>query len=74
MINVKISKGFDWEGYGPLVEAQRSVAADLGDSGRILIRPSGTEPLLRVMVEAQSESAASTAAKRLVASLKGAPA
>ena len=74
MINVRITKGFDWEGYAPLVEAQRSVAADLGDSGRILIRPSGTEPLLRVMVEAQSETVASTAAKRLVASLKGAAA
>jgi phosphoglucosamine mutase len=72
MINVKIGKGFDWEGYGPLTEARRSVAADLGDHGRILIRPSGTEPLLRVMVEAQSEAAASTAAKRLVASLAGA--
>ncbi len=74
MINVRISKGFDWEGYAPLVEAQRSVAADLGDGGRILIRPSGTEPLLRVMVEAQSEIVASSAAKRLVASLKGAAA
>ena len=74
MINVRITKGFDWEGYAPLVEAQRSVAADLGESGRILIRPSGTEPLLRVMVEAQSETVASTAAKRLVASLKGAAA
>jgi phosphoglucosamine mutase len=72
MINVKIGKGFDWEGYAPLTEARRSVAADLGHSGRILIRPSGTEPLLRVMVEAQSESVAATAAKRLVASLEGA--
>jgi phosphoglucosamine mutase len=72
MINVRIDKGFDWEGYGPLTEARRSVAADLGDLGRILIRPSGTEPLLRVMVEAQSEAVASTAAKRLVASLAGA--
>jgi phosphoglucosamine mutase len=72
MINVKIGKGFDWEGYAPLTEARKSVAADLGHNGRILIRPSGTEPLLRVMVEAQSEAAASTAAKRLVASLQGA--
>ena len=72
MINVKIGKGFDWEGYAPLVAARESVAADLGDSGRILIRPSGTEPLLRVMVEAENASVASTAAKRLVASLAGA--
>ncbi len=72
MINVRIGKGFDWESYRPLIEARESVAADLGRSGRILIRPSGTEPLLRVMVEAQSEAAASTAARRLVASLEGA--
>ena len=72
MINVKIGKGFDWERYAPLAQARESVAADLGDSGRILIRPSGTEPLLRVMVEARSESVAASAAKRLVASLAGA--
>ena len=72
MINVKIGKGFDWERYAPLAEARRSVSADLGQSGRILIRPSGTEPLLRVMVEAESESVATRAAKQLVDSLAGA--
>jgi len=72
MINVKIGKGFDWERYAPLARARESVAADLGENGRILIRPSGTEPLLRVMVEAESEVVAATAAKRLVASLEGA--
>ena len=72
MINVRIGKGFDWEGYAPLTAVRRSVAAELGQDGRILIRPSGTEPLLRVMVEARSEAAASTAAKRLAASLEGA--
>ncbi len=69
LINVKIAKGFDWERHQPLVEARESVTADLGSSGRILIRPSGTEPLLRVMVEAESEALASGAAERLVASL-----
>ncbi len=69
MINVKIGKGFDWERHAPLIAARKSVTADLGHSGRILIRPSGTEPLLRVMVEAESESVATVAAKRLVASL-----
>ncbi len=69
MINVKIGKGFDWERHGPLVQARESVASDLGSTGRILIRPSGTEPLLRVMVEAESESLATGAAERLAASL-----
>ena len=61
MINVKIGKGFDWERYAPLAEARDAPSrADLGQSGRILIRPSGTEPLLRVMVEAETEAVAAT--------------
>ncbi len=36
--------------------AVQAVAEKLGDTGRILVRESGTEPLIRVMVEAQSES------------------
>ena len=71
LINVRIKKGFDWERHAPLVEAQKSVTADLGGNGRVLIRPSGTEPLLRVMVEAESEDLARGAADRLVASLAG---
>ncbi len=70
LINVRIQKGFDWEHHAPLVEARRTVAADLGRQGRILIRPSGTEPLLRVMVEAETESVASGAAERLAATLQ----
>lgn len=53
-----------------------AVEADLGDTGRVLLRPSGTEPLVRVMVEAPTEAVASAAARRLeqalVASLGGA--
>ncbi|HKA69550.1 MAG TPA: phosphoglucosamine mutase [Actinomycetes bacterium] len=44
-----------------------AVEASLGDSGRVLLRPSGTEPLVRVMVEAGSEAAARSAAERLAA-------
>ena len=71
LINVRIEKDFDWERHAPLVEARKSVSADLGANGRILIRLSGTEPLLRVMVEAESEDLARGAAERLVASLSG---
>lgn len=72
MINVRIGKGFDWQGYAPLTAARESVASELGKTGRILIRPSGTEPLLRLMVEAESESMAVRSAQRLAASLEGA--
>jgi len=43
-----------------------AVEAELGDQGRVLVRPSGTEPLVRVMVEAADEGRARAAAERLV--------
>jgi phosphoglucosamine mutase len=44
--------------------------AELADAGRVLVRPSGTEPLVRVMVEAQSEAHANAVAGRLVSSVE----
>ena len=44
--------------------------AELGRTGRVLVRPSGTEPLVRVMVEASSQDQADTVAARLVSSVE----
>ncbi len=69
MINVRIGKGFDWERHVGLLAARAEVEAELGRQGRILIRPSGTEPLLRLMVEAGDDSLADRLAKRLADSV-----
>ncbi len=50
----------------------RAVEAELGDGGRVLVRPSGTEPLVRIMVEAPTVEAAEGYAQRLEAALTAA--
>ncbi|GGH55992.1 phosphoglucosamine mutase [Comamonas phosphati] len=66
MVNVRLQTGQDWKGNRLLAAEQEAVQKQLGDSGRLLIRASGTEPLLRVMVEARDERLASECVQRLV--------
>ena len=70
MINVRLQDGLDWKTHVPMQRLQRDIEADLGGSGRVLIRASGTEPVLRIMVEASDERTARRCAERLADSLK----
>lgn len=67
LINVRLKPGQDWKAAAGLAETQAQVQHELGDEGRLLIRPSGTEPLVRVMVEARDAGMAQRCAEKLAA-------
>jgi phosphoglucosamine mutase len=74
MINVAIAKRIDLTAATTVQKAEADARADMGDSGRIVLRPSGTEPLIRVMVESESEIQARKWAEHIAESVKSAAA
>ena len=69
LINVRLAPGFDWRAHPPLRRAIAEVERELGALGRVLIRPSGTEPLVRVMVEARDAGQSERCARQLAQAL-----
>ncbi|MBP7352650.1 phosphoglucosamine mutase [Comamonas sp. UBA7528] len=65
MVNVRLQPDQDWKSNTALAQAQTIAENELGHYGRVLIRASGTEPLLRVMVEAQDAALANRLAQGL---------
>lgn len=70
LINVPLSKGFVWKDHPAISETRRKVEEDLLGQGRVLLRASGTEPLLRVMVEGRDEEQVRYAAEMLAAAVR----
>ncbi len=64
--NVAWPRGVDWSRQAQLVAAVREAEAELAGRGRIVLRPSGTEPLLRIMVEGSEEELVTRLVDRLV--------
>lgn len=67
MVNIAWEQGRDWTDSTALVQEKEQIEADLGNKGRVLIRASGTEPKLRLMVEAEDQQLVDQAIERLLA-------
>ncbi len=70
LLNVRISASLDWQSNARLKAETLAVESELGNNGRVLIRASGTEPLLRVMVEARDAAQALACAERIASTIK----
>jgi phosphoglucosamine mutase len=70
LVNVKVASKKEAQNDPDVKEAVYRVEAKLGDTGRILVRESGTEPLIRVMVEAESKEICDRYAGEIVAVIK----
>lgn len=65
LVNVPIKAGFEWSSSESIAAAVNAANLELDGAGRVLLRPSGTEPLLRVMVEGEGEERVSRIARML---------
>ena len=74
LLNVEVPKGFDWKKHQAIADAQSRAERSLNGRGRVLLRPSGTEPVLRVMVEGEPREAIESAAKSIAESVRKAAA
>jgi phosphoglucosamine mutase len=70
LINVRLPEGSDWQRSAALADARARIERQLDGHGRLLIRASGTEPVLRVMVEAADAAIARACAEELAAAVQ----
>ncbi len=67
LVNVKVRKRADLQDIAPIKKVIDEVEAELGDKGRVLVRYSGTEPLLRIMIEGENQDRIDTLADQVAA-------
>jgi phosphoglucosamine mutase len=72
MINVPLKRRADYQAHAGVAGIVKNAESDLADEGRVLLRPSGTEPVMRVMVEARSRIKASRWAKAIAGAVRAA--
>jgi len=72
LLNVRVQRGYDWRKQPAVLKAKQSAEKTLGSNGRVLLRASGTEPVLRVMVEGKDETKVRALAKNLAAAVESA--
>jgi phosphoglucosamine mutase len=72
LLNVKVPRGFDWRKHSAIGKAQAEAEQALNGKGRVLLRPSGTEPVVRVMVEGEPREAIESAAASIAAAVRSA--
>lgn len=72
MINVRMGRKFDLQGSAPVRRAVEAVERQLGTRGRVVLRPSGTEPVVRVMIEGEDEGEIRRLAESIAAAVAAA--
>jgi phosphoglucosamine mutase len=70
LLNVEVPRGFDWKKHPSIASAQAAAEKALVGKGRVLLRPSGTEPVLRVMVEGEPREAIESAADSIASAVR----
>jgi phosphoglucosamine mutase len=74
LLNIAVPRGFDWQKHHAIEKARVDAEQSLNGRGRVLLRPSGTEPVLRVMVEGEPREAIESAAHSIAAAVRSAAA
>jgi len=70
LLNVRVQRGYDWQQKPAVTKAKEAAEKTLGKNGRVLLRASGTEPVLRVMVEGKDGAKVRDLAKNIAAAVE----